>query len=349
MKAAVYYGPGKINLEDYPKPVITPKSMLVKVHCCAICGTDLKLATIGHARCHPPRVIGHEMVGSIVEIGAEVEGFSLGERITLATTVACGECFYCKKGLGNVCPNSKPISFDYDGAFAEYLHIPEQAIDGGNVVKVPDSVSDDSAALSEPLSCGLNALELAGVKEGDKVLVIGGGPLGALNALLAQALGASEVMVVQRSEPRLSMLRAISGITIINGTKDDVLSIVNDLTEGFGVDAVIVCAPSKEAQEGSLKYVRKGGVVSLFASLPKDGAGINLDSRAIHYGELKIVGASDSRPEHVRRVVEMITNGQLKVEPVITHKIGLSDIHKGFELMKNKECLKVLVYPQGTE
>ena len=113
----------------------------------------------------------------------------------------------------------------------------------------------------------------------------------------------------------------------------------------MGADVVIVCAPSREAQEDSIRYTRKGGAVSLFASLPKEKAGIKLDSRAIHYGELKIVGASDSRPEHVAKVVRMLCTGKIDVSPVVTHRIGLSEIHKGFELMKKKECLKVLVYP----
>jgi NADPH:quinone reductase-like Zn-dependent oxidoreductase len=156
-------------------------------------------------------------------------------------------------------------------------------------------LANESAALAEPLSCAINAQELAGVRTGDRVLILGGGPLGALHAVLAKALGASEVMVVQRSEPRLSMLKSISGLTVIDGAREDVAQVVSEKTSGLGADVVIVCAPSKEAQEESLKFARKGGAISLFASLPKGEADITLDSRAIHYSELRIVGASDSR------------------------------------------------------
>lgn len=345
MKAAVYYGPGDIRVEDRPDPVPANDNLIAKVHACAVCGTDLKLATIGNPRCHPPRIIGHEMVGSVVHVGSRVGGFNEGDRITLATTVACGDCDYCRLGLGNMCPNSKPISYDFDGAFAGYVAIPPMALAGGNAITVPESVPDEAAALSEPLSCAVNALELAGLKPGDKLLVIGGGPLGALHAILAKALQAGEIMIVQRSEPRLSMLRKLEGVTVIDGKEDDVAAIVKERTNGLGADVVSVCAPSREAQEQCLQYARKGGSVSLFASLPSGASDITFDSRAIHYGELKVVGASDSRPEHVARAVELMAAGTLDPSAAISHSVTLDNIHEGLDLMKNKQCLKVLVKP----
>jgi len=346
MRAAVYYAPGDIRIEDRPDPAPADNNLIVRVDCCAVCGTDLKLATIGNPRCRPPRVIGHEMVGHVVHVGREVRGFSPGDRITLATTIACGACAYCALGLGNVCPNATPISYDFDGAFADYLAVPPQAVAGGNVVRVPDSVPDEAAALSEPLSCAVNAQQIAGVKPGDRVLVIGGGPLGALNAELAKALGASLVMIVARSEPRLSMLRRLSH-RVINGAREDVRGAVLDSTSGMGADVAIVCAPSREACEEAVDYVRKGGTVSLFASLPKDADGITLDSRTVHYGELRIVGASDSRPEHVRRALDIIAAGGIDYDHIVTHRVSLERLWDGLELMKNRQCLKVVVYPHG--
>ena len=345
MKAAVYYGPGDIRVEDRPDPIPAADNLVVKVHACAICGTDLKLATIGHPRCHSPRIIGHEMIGSIVHVGDCVDGFVVGEKITLATTVACGTCRHCNLGMGNMCPNAKPISYDFDGAFAEYLAVPPLALAGGNVIKVPDNVPDEAAAMSEPLSCAVNALELAGFKAGDNLLIIGGGPLGALHAVLARAMDAGKVMIVQRSEPRLSMLRKLEGIMVIDGKEDDIASVVMEQTGGMGADVVSVCAPSREAQEQALQYVRKGGSVSLFASLPSGAADITLDSRAIHYGELRIVGASDSRPEHVAKAVGLMASGKLDISAIISHYVELADIYEGIDLMKNKQCLKVIVKP----
>ena len=345
MRAAIYYGPGDIRVEDWPEPAPTSENLIVEVQCCAICGTDVKLATVGNPRCHPPRVIGHELVGQICHVGTDVPGFRLGERVTLATTVACGTCSYCELDLGNLCPNAKPISYDFDGGFAEYLAVPPPAITGGNVVKVPDIVADEAAALSEPLSCVINAQQLAGVKAEDRVVIIGGGPLGALHTQVARAFGAADVMIVQRSEPRLSCLRRLEGVTVIDGAHQDAVSVVKKKTDSLGADVVIVAAPTREAHEQSISLARKGGTISLFASLPRGASEISIDSRLVHYGELRIAGASDSRPEHVRQAVRFLAEGRIDTAAIVTHRVSLEDVHEGLKLMKTKQCLKVLVYP----
>jgi L-iditol 2-dehydrogenase len=346
MKAAVYYGAGDIRVEDHAEPAPTSENLIAKVRCCALCGTDLKLATIGYPRCHPPRIIGHEMVGEIVHVGSQVEGFTLGDRITLATTVSCGQCAYCALGLGNLCPNAQPISYDFDGALAEYLAFPPLALAVGNVIRVPDSVPDESAALSEPLSCAINAHQLAGLKAGDKVLILGSGPLGAIHAELAKAEGAAEVMIVGHSELRLALLRGLRNVLVIDGDHQDVAALVNERTNGLGADIVIVCAPAREVMEKSIQYARKGGAVSLFASLPKGAAEMALDSRTIHYGELRIVGSSDSRPEHVETAIRLMAEGKIDTRNIVTHRINLTNLHAGLDLMKNRRCLKVVVYPK---
>jgi len=345
LQAVVYLGPGKIEIKERPEPKAEADNLVVEVACCAICGSDLKLATIGHPRWKPPVIIGHEMSGRVRHVGARVEGFKAGDRVTLATTLACNACPICSRGLQNLCPNSRPISQQFDGAFAPLLAIPPLALAGGNVIKVPASVSDEAAALAEPMSCAINAQELAGVKLGDRVLIVGGGPLGAIHAEIAKALGASKVMIVQRSEPRLSLLKRLAGLIVIDGAKEDVKARVLAETDGLGADAVIVCAPERIAQEQSLNYARKGAGVSLFASLPSGASEILLDSRLIHYSELRIVGASDSRPEHVQKAVDLLAQEKIDVRGIITHSLPLSRFHDGIELMKLKQSLKVLLWP----
>jgi L-iditol 2-dehydrogenase len=346
MKAAVYYAPGDIRVEERAEPRPAPDNLIAEVRYCAICGTDKKLATIGDPRYPPARIIGHEMVGHLVHVGSNVRGFGLGERVTLATTLGCGECAYCRLGLNNMCPNSKPISQAFDGAFAERLAIPPLAIRGGNVLKVPDAVSDEAAALSEPLSCAINAQELAGVRAGDRVVIIGGGPLGALHAELAKALGAADVMISQRSEPRLSLLRRLRDVVVIDGEHEDVAAVVHKRTEGLGADVVIVAGPTREAYELSIQLARKGGAVSLFSSLPRDDPDVTFNSRVIHYGELRVVGASDSRPEHVATGLRLMAEGKIDSDALITHHAPLDAIHAGLQLMIRKQSLKVLVDPR---
>lgn len=347
MKAAVYYGPADIRLEEQPERVPTDENMIVEVHCCAICGTDLKLATVGNPRYHPPRIIGHEIVGHITHVGSRVSGFALGERVTFATTLGCLECSYCRIGLQNICPNRTPISNDYDGGYASHIEVPSLAIRGGNVIKVPDSVPDEMASLSEPLSCVVNGLEIAGLKADDHILIIGGGPLGALHAQAARAMGARDVMIVQRSEPRLSLLRRLKGVTVIDGKGEDVLAVVKDRTGGMGADVVSVCAPNRDVQQEALKYARMGGTISLFASLSPGSSEIAVDTRTLHYGELRLVGSSDSRAEHVHRAVAFMEAGMVEADKIVTHRVLLEDIHQGLEYMKRKECLKVVVYPSA--
>lgn len=347
MRAAVYHGPGDIRVQDCPEPTPTDDNLIAEVHYCAICGSDKKLATIGHPRWRPPRIIGHEMVGHLVHVGALVEGFALGERITLATTLGCLECDYCRLGLTNICPNAQPISQASDGAFAERLAIPALALRGGNVLKVPDHVSDEAAALSEPLSCAVNAQELVGVRAGDRVMIIGGGPLGALHAEVAKAQGAALVMISQRSEPRLSLLRErLHNVIVIDGAGSGLVEVVKQHTAGMGADVVIVSGASRAAHELAVQLVRKGGGISLFASLPKEDADITFDSRALHYGEIRVVGASDSRPEHVARGLRWMAEGQIDGEAVVTHGVSLDDIWVGLDLMIRGQCLKVLVDPR---
>lgn len=348
MKAAVYYSVKDIRFEEIPNPVPSKDNMIVEVRCCSICGTDLKIMESGNPRCHPPRIIGHEMVGTIVHKGEDVHGFEKGERITLATTISCGKCAYCKIGLGNVCTDAKAISYDFDGAFAEYMEIPPAAIKGGNVIKVPESVPDEAAALCEPISCAVNSHEIVNLKKGDTVVIMGGGPLGAIHAELAKAGGAKQVIIIEICEERLELLKKrLKDVILIDGLKEDIQESVKEKTNGMGADTVIVCAPAKKAMEQSLYLSRKGGGISLFASLPKNASEITFDSRIIHYNELRITGVSDSRPEHVIKAMKLLKDDMIDYNAIITHKIALMKIHEGFDLMKNRKSLKTLVYPGG--
>jgi len=346
VKSVVYYAPGDIRVEDRPKPLEEADSLVVKVKCCAICGTDLKIFQSGNPRCAPPRIIGHEMVGTIVHAGDLVDGFKAGENITMATTIACGKCDYCRLGLQNVCPDAKPISYDFDGAFSEYIKIPQEAIAGGNVIKVPNSGDIEKYAISEPLSCAINAQDIIRVGAGDSVVIVGGGPLGAIHAELAKANGAKNVIVVASSGARFELLRKLEGITLIDRKIEDVRERVLELTGGLGADAVIVCAPSKEAMEDSLNLARKGGRISYFASLPKGGSELRICNRIVHYNELVIAGCSDSRPEHVSTAVELIKSGKINCDAIITHRLSIDDFANGLKLMIDKESLKVLIYPE---
>jgi L-iditol 2-dehydrogenase len=347
MKAAVYYGKNDIRVEDVPDPKSTSDNMIAKVEGCAICGTDLKSYMIGSSKIIPPKIIGHEMVGRLIHVGKNVKGFQKDEYVTLATTVPCGNCHYCQNGLNNLCLGTRPISSYYDGAFAEYIELNSYTITQGNVIKIPEDSDHKKYTLSEPLSCAINAHNIANVKQGSTIVIIGGGPLGAIHAELARAEGVEKVFVVEISKQRLELMKRLSGVELLDSSEGKAVETVKNATHGLGADVVMVCAPAAAAMEQSFSYARKGAYISFFASLPKNLSRITIDSRDIHYNELRVVGASDSRKEHVQQAVELLNSGKINAEAIITHSVKLTDILKGFELMRTRESLKVLVDSQA--
>ena len=344
MKAVQFYGQEDIRVEDIPTPSLEPGGLLVKVQACAICGTDLKMYFNGNPRIKPPQTIGHEFVGEIVEVGKGANGFEVGERVTMATSISCGRCAVCRTGYTNRCENLKPVSYDYPGAFAEFIAIPPAGVSGGNVIKVPASLAE-MAALAEPVSCAINAQILAGVKLGDTVVVVGFGPLGATHTQVARAMGATRVIATQRSAGRLKLAEQFDLDEIIDASGVDPVEEVMRLTGGVGADVVVVSAPAAAAQEQAFGMARKGGMINLFASLPKGASELKLDARMIHYRELFVSGASDSSPYHVELAVKMLDK-QLISPKIITHKLPIDKFMDGLMLMKDRTGLKVLIIPE---
>ncbi|VGO23383.1 alcohol dehydrogenase catalytic domain-containing protein [Pontiella sulfatireligans] len=344
IKGVVYYAPGDIRVEQVAMPENGADELLVKVDACAVCGTDLKSMIVGNPRIQAPRIMGHEFTGIIENVGASVEGFAVGERIVMATSVSCGECFYCKKGHNNLCAELAPMGFSYEGGMAEYIVIPARAIQNGHVIKVPASVKAEHAALAEPLSCAVNSCENCNIQEGDSVVVIGAGPMGILNACAAREMGAGKIIMAEINPARLSQCGPFADL-LVNPAEQDLEQIVKDETDGIGADVVIVAAPAASPQEQALFLVRKQGTVCLFASLPVGKSMLNIDSRLVHYGEIKLVGSSDSTPAHVAKAVEMIAGGTLRADLLATHMLPLEGIFEAYELMKSGESLRVVLTP----
>lgn len=349
MQAVVFHAPGDIRVENLPRPACGDDEIRVKVDACAVCGTDLKSFLNGNPRIKAPLTMGHEFTGLVETIGAAVPGFSLGERVVMATSISCGECYCCRRGWPNLCINLAPMGFSYAGGMAEYVTIPARALRNGHVVKAPAGIPAVCAALAEPTSCAVNAVENCGIGPGDVVVVIGGGPLGILNACVAKQYGAARVILSGRNTTRLKQAAAFGMDVLVNPQQTDLRTVVLAETSGIGADAVIVAAPAAEPQEQAIGLVRKRGVVCLFASLPAGKSTLALDSRPIHYGELKIVGASDSSPRQVEAAVALLGSGRFPAEQLVTHQFGLSGIHAAFDLMQRGAALRVVLRPAGED
>ncbi|MDR2706194.1 MAG: alcohol dehydrogenase catalytic domain-containing protein, partial [Planctomycetaceae bacterium] len=352
MQAVVYYAPGDIRVEDIPKPQLREGELLVHIDACAVCGTDLKSKHHGNPRIKAPLVMGHEFTGIIEEISPHAVGtWNIGDRIVMATSISCGECYYCKNHFRNLCTNLAPMSFSYPGGMAEYVAIPALALQGGHVITVPDktdsAIATDSAnvkaewaALAEPTSCAVNSVQQCHVRQGDTVLVMGAGPMGLLNAVVAKAFGAGKIIMSELNELRRNQAKNFDIDFVVDPAKDDLNEVVRTVTNRVGADVVIVAAPAAQPQEQALSFVRKQGTVCLFASLPVGKSMLNIDSRLIHYGEIRLIGSSDSTPEHVRKAVEFIVTKKIPADKIASHLLPLHQIEQAFELMTSGEALR---------
>jgi L-iditol 2-dehydrogenase len=347
MKAIVYGGVGKVELREVAKPKTSKGSLIVRVHSCAICGTDVKAYSIGIASIKPPVILGHEFVGTVEETGRNVQGFRPGDRVTMATTIPCGSCRMCRRNHFNLCENKLPVGTYINGAFAEYLEVPPRAIEHGNLMKVPDTLSNDDGALSEPLGCVINSQNIAGVGFPDRVVVIGGGPLGLLQAETSKARGAFQTILVQRSRKRSEMAKKFNIDHVICSGDTDPVEAVNELTDCEGANVVINAAPDRSAVQLAFQLVSKAGRVSLFASVPKDNPMVETDVNLIHYNQISVFGASDSTPANHRDALKLLSAGKISCSALITHTLDLKNFFKGIEAIQNREALKVIIRPNS--
>ncbi|MEU4222998.1 zinc-dependent dehydrogenase [Nonomuraea sp. NPDC026600] len=334
MKVARFHAPGDIRVEDAPEPVAGPGELKIRVRNCSTCGTDVKIFKHGHHHIRPPRVMGHEIAGEVV---------GTGERVQVIAAIPCGTCEECRRGRRTVCPNQESMGYHYDGGFAEYMVIPAKvrAVDGVNAI--PSGVGFAEASVAEPLACVLNGQSLARVGAGDDVVVMGAGPIGCLHVRLARARGAARVFLVDVNAERLAMAADLVRPDAVVDT--DAVDQVLKLTGGRGADVVITAAASGAAQEQALRMAARQARISFFGGLPKDAPIIALDSNLVHYRELTIVGANGSSPAHNAEALRLIADGLVPVADLITHRLPLSQVLDGIDLVSRGAAIKVTIEP----
>ncbi|MFF0768380.1 zinc-dependent dehydrogenase [Nonomuraea wenchangensis] len=334
MKVARFHAPGDIRIEDAPEPVAGPGELKIRVRNCSTCGTDAKIHKFGHHHIVPPRVMGHEIAGEVVDSGA---------RVQVIAAIPCGACPECLRGRRTVCPNQESMGYHYDGGFAEYMIVPAKvlAVDGVNAI--PENVGFAEASVAEPLACVLNGQELARVGPGDDVVVMGAGPIGCLHVRLARARGAARVFLVDVNAQRLAMAEELvrPDATIDTDAVEQVLK----LTGGRGADVVITAAASGAAQEQAVRMAARQGRISFFGGLPKDDPVIALDANLVHYRELTIVGANGSSPAHNAAALRLVSEGAVPVADLITHRLPLPSVLDGIDLVSRGAAIKVTIEP----
>jgi len=345
MKAAVFYGPKDLRLEEVDTPTPGKGEVLVKVKACSICGTDKRIYNYGHRAVNPPHIIGHEISGYVECMGADVEGLTKGDKVSITTEVSCGHCRFCLEGRPNLCNvNRRAIGYYYPGGFAEYILIPSEAVQQGNILKVDSSADLDEISIVEPLACVINSHELIDIKPGESVLIMGSGPIGCMHIEMAKLRGASKIIISGRV-PKIDLARRFEADIYIDIGKDDTKEIINNITAVQGVDVVIVACSSVEAQRSALELAGTRGRVCYFGGLPKGKFLDGLDTNLIHYKELKVMGSFSSNRSHSLTAINLIENKRILASRYITHKFALNDILKGFDAAISGRAIKVVINP----
>ncbi|UCG92258.1 MAG: zinc-dependent dehydrogenase [candidate division WOR-3 bacterium] len=341
MRAALYYNNRDIRIEEIPKPTIGSQEMLVKIIASGICGSDvMEWYRVKKA----PRVLGHEIAGEIAEVGEKVQRYKVGDRVFVSHHVPCNECRYCQAGYHTVCDTLRSTNFD-PGGFAEYVRVPEINVRFGTFL-LPEEVSFDEGTFVEPLGCVIRGQRFAGVKKGDTVLVIGAGISGLLHVQLARVKGASKIIATDINDYRLSAAKGF-GADVVIDAKEDVVALVKKANNGRLADMVIVCTAALPAFEQAFQSVDRGGTLLLFAPTAPEER-IPLPLYDIYFKGVKIVFSYAAVTVDIKEAIELLKNKKIDVLSMITHRLKLQDIQKGFDLVATAEdSIKVIIEPWG--
>jgi L-iditol 2-dehydrogenase len=347
MLAAVYHGPNDLRVEDVPVPQIGKGELLVKVASASICGTDLRIFH-GNHRMYPDgtvRIPGHEVVGTIAEVGVEVKNYSIGQRVFCAPNTGCGHCPQCVTGNNNLCANYDAIGVTSDGGFAEYVRIPANSVQQGNVIPISESVDAAVAALMEPFACVLRGQNALHLKPGEVVLIMGAGPIGVMHIKLAKARGAGRVHVSEPIAERAAQALRMGADRVLDPTSENLKSILNQESGGRGADVVIVAAPIHAAQESALDLAAIGGRINFFGGLPKDRPMINFDSNLVHYKELVVTGTTACSTADCWQAAQIVNSGLVDLSDVVSRRFPLKDAAMAFAAAEDRKSLKIVLEP----
>ena len=336
MRAAVSRGPGRLAVEEWPTPKIGDGELLLRLHGCGLCGSDLaKLAEPGPAR---PTVLGHEVVGRVVEVGAGVPEFSLGDRVVAAHHVPCGVCHYCRRGSESMCRRFKASNLD-PGGFAEYVRVPADNVRAA-AFRIPPEVSDEAASFVEPLACCLRAVHRARVAPGDSAVVVGLGSIGCLFVQLLKRAGAAVVGVDPLGD-RADLAKRLGADAA--GVPEVARPAVRELSGDRGADVVVVTGGGADALPLASALARDGGAVHYFAGGGGDGLPLALET--LYHRELTVTATYSSSQATLAEAFRLIVEGEVTVERLLTHRVPLERLAEGVELMRRREALKVYVTP----
>jgi len=340
LKAVFIKGLGEIEIKDVPIPKINSKEVLVKMIVCGVCGTDIEKIK---GKSATPLKLGHEVAGVIVEVGSAVKNFAVGDRVSVHHHVPCYTCYYCRHGDYTLCDEFPKSNLDPCG-MAEYFRVPEDNVEKGAILKLPNEVEFDEAALIEPIGCCIRGLNKAKVNAGDDVLIIGAGPVGLIMISLLKLFGAGNIIVSETSSFRLSIAKSFNVNAAVNPINENLKETVYEVTDGRGVDLAIVAVGNAKVIPQALDLLRKGGKLLLFGS-PPPGDLLIYDANKIFLRELKIIPSYSTTEIETNIALKLLKLKKIDVSKLVSHRFKLDEAEKALKLAaESDKALKILIY-----
>ena len=332
------------EIREVKIPAFGRTDVLVKVKVASICGTDLHIYDWdrwAQGRIHPPLIPGHEFCGEVAAYGDEVTSVKEGDFVSAEMHVACGKCLLCRTGEAHICQDVKIIGVDTDGAFAEYVVIPES-----NIWKLDPAIPKEYASILDPLGNAVHTV-LAGEIAAKTVAITGTGPIGLFSIAVARSVGAAEVFAIEINDHRRRLAKQMHADLVLDPSKEDVKSIIMERTGGLGVDVVLEMAGHPDAIRTAFEIVRRGGRISLLGLTSKP-ISLNFSEDIIFKG-ITVQGINGRRMYQTwYQMTALLKAGKLDLHPVITDRIAMKDFSKAMERLKTGEASKILVYPNGS-
>lgn len=340
MKASVCYKQNDLRTEDLPIPEISDNEVLIKMLACGLCGTDIQ--KIRGDSVNKPTVLGHEVVGEIVKKGKNVSKFEIGDRVITAIHVPCFTCHYCNKGHYTICEQFRTNNID-PGGFAEFIRIPKLHLNH-LTHKVSNNVTDEEATLIEPIACCLHGLKQADIRPNDSVLIMGAGTIGILHAQLAKIKGANKVIVSDMSEFKLQKALKVGCDYAINIKEKNIIDEVNKITDGQGVDVIVIAAGVSSLVADAVNMVRRAGKIIVFSGFDKNKL-VTLDVSRFFKDEISIIGTYSVTPYEFPEALDLLEKRKLNTKEMITHVYPLNKLSETIDISTNPEqpVLKVII------
>ncbi|MBE7473235.1 MAG: galactitol-1-phosphate 5-dehydrogenase [Anaerolineae bacterium] len=337
MKALVFTAIKEQQLLDVPTPAIDrPDGVLLKVKSVGVCGSDLHGYTGQSGRRVPPLIMGHEVTAEVVEVGATVKGLPLGSRVAIQPVEFCGVCPQCLAGRRNVCEKRRLMGMNVPGAYAEYVTWP-----ASNLFQLPDILSYEDGALAEPLSVAVHAVSLAHIRPYDTALVVGAGPIGLLTLAVLKLTGLSRIAVSDTSDARLELARELGAQVTINPTQQNARQVVNEFTNGGGVDLAFEAVGISATAQQSLEVTRNNGTVVWIGNNQRL---IEVDMQAIVTRELRVIGSYGMNDEDFQRSLRLLADGRIPTGQLINRRASLSEGPTLFDqLLASPETIKCMI------